>query len=86
MFHLPFLNSHPTDNPLTQTLKWLSIEPHTASTGALAEWYEAETGIQIETTHVPYAEITQKAVAAVSGEWHIILSLNLVRTCTVSAS
>ena len=53
---------------MTQTIKWLSIQPHTASTGALSQWFAQETGVQLEVTHVPYSEITQKALEAASSE------------------
>ena len=53
---------------MKKSIKWLTIEPHTISSAALAEWFETETDIHIEITTVPYSDITEKAIdAEVSG-------------------
>lgn len=41
-----------------QSISWLTIEPHITSSGNLAEWFRAETGVTINVTAVPYGDIT----------------------------
>jgi multiple sugar transport system substrate-binding protein len=63
------------ENTMKQTIKWLTIQPHTISSGTVAEWYKEETGIQLDITAVPYSEISEIAIDAVvsgSGEYDII--------------
>ena len=50
-----------------RSLNWLTIQPHSVASGLLAEWFEQETGVKINITTVPYADITDAVVRDVAG-------------------
>ncbi|NOH11100.1 MAG: sugar ABC transporter substrate-binding protein [Chloroflexi bacterium] len=58
-----------------QSINFLTIQPHTVSSKALASWFEEETGARVNVLVVPYGNVTEKAVldvAAGSGEYDVI--------------
>jgi multiple sugar transport system substrate-binding protein len=57
-----------------ELLNWLTIQPHTAASSALASWFHEETGAWIRIVSVPYADITERAIQDArdgSGEFDI---------------
>jgi multiple sugar transport system substrate-binding protein len=52
---------NPAKHEPSHTLTWLTIEPHGASSAALAEWFEQETGVHVAVDRAPYSEITDRA-------------------------
>jgi multiple sugar transport system substrate-binding protein len=58
-----------------RTLNFLTIQPHTVASKAVAKWFEEETGARVNVLVVPYGNVTEKAtmdVASGAGVFDVI--------------
>jgi len=58
-----------------RTLNFLTIQPHTIASKAVAQWFEEETGARVNVLVVPYGNVTEKAtldVASGAGVYDVI--------------
>ncbi len=58
-----------------RTLNFLTIQPHTVASKAVAKWFEEETGARVNVLVVPYGNVTEKAtldVASGAGVYDVI--------------
>lgn len=58
-----------------RSINFLTIQPHSVASKAVAKWFEEETGARVNVLVVPYGNITEKAVLDVTsgaGEYDVI--------------
>lgn len=58
-----------------QSINFLTIQPHSVASKAVATWFEEETGARVNVLVVPYANVTEKAtldVTSGAGEYDVI--------------
>lgn len=58
-----------------RSINFLTIQPHSVASKAVAQWFEEETGARVNVLVVPYANVTEKAVLDVTsgaGEYDVI--------------
>lgn len=58
-----------------RSINFLTIQPHTVASKAVAQWFEEETGARVNVLVVPYANVTEKAVldiTSAAGEYDVI--------------
>jgi multiple sugar transport system substrate-binding protein len=58
-----------------RSVNFLTIQPHTVASKAVAGWFEEETGARVNVLVVPYANVTEKAVLDITsgaGEYDVI--------------